>query len=143
MNTDMQFVERMPRTDEYTALRDSAGWYHVDNKYVEAGLRNSLYGVCTFQGDALIGMGRIVGDGGIYFYIQDVIVLPRFQKKGIGMKIMSYIMDFINTNAPQGAFIGLMAAKRKEGFYRKFGFRSRPAEGPGMFMVLDRTEGEE
>lgn len=136
MNTDMQFVERIPTTNEYTVLRNSAGWHPVESEYIKTGLENSLYAVCVFQGKTLIGMGRIVGDGGIYYYVQDLIVLPEFQKKGIGIRIMNSLMKFIYRSAPSGAFVGLMAAKGKKGFYQKFGFEQRPAEGPGMFMVM-------
>lgn len=139
MNTDIELVECVPTIDEYSALRDSAGWYPVESGYVERGLRNSLYSICAFKGNSLVGMGRVVGDGGIYYYVQDIIVLPEFQGKGIGMKIMNSVLRYIYSNSSPGAFIGLMAADGKEGFYQKFGFRRRPAEGPGMFMVMDGT----
>ncbi len=76
-----------------------------------------------------------MGDGGIYFYIQDVIVLPEFQKKGPGKRIMDALMGYISSHAKSKAFIGLMAAKGVSKFYEKYGFAERPADRPGIFRV--------
>ncbi len=78
-----------------------------------------------------------MGDGGIYFYIQDVIVLPEFQGQGVGKRIMDSLMEYLEENANSRAFIGLMAAKGTAGFYMRFGFNERPSEGPGMFMIME------
>ena len=81
-------------------------------------------------------MARIIGDQGMYFYIQDVIVLPKYQKQNVGFELMKKIMTYIEKNKKENMFIGLMAAKGKEGFYKKFGFVERPSEkyGPGMCL---------
>jgi ribosomal protein S18 acetylase RimI-like enzyme len=41
-------------------------------------------------------MVRVIGDSGLYFYIQDVIVLPQYQKRGIGMLLMKKVMNFLD-----------------------------------------------
>jgi GNAT superfamily N-acetyltransferase len=82
-----------------------------------------------------IGIGRIIGDSGLYYYIQDIMVDPVYQSKGIGRKIMSILMEYVEQNAKPGAFIALMAAKGLETYYKKFGFQPRPAEGPGMYYI--------
>ncbi len=58
-------------------------------------------------------MGRVVGDGAVYFYIQDIVVHPEHQGKGIGENIMSALMTYLQENAPDKAFIGLFASKGK------------------------------
>lgn len=78
-------------------------------------------------------MGRVIGDG-LYYYIQDLIVHPAHQSKGIGRKTMGMLMQYINSTAPKGSFIGLMAAKGLEKFYLEFGFQKRPDDAPGMFF---------
>jgi hypothetical protein len=48
---------------------------------------------------------------------------------------MRMLLNYINTTAKHGAFVGLMAAKGLEEYYQEFGFRTRPKEGPGMYYV--------
>ncbi|WP_394325988.1 GNAT family N-acetyltransferase, partial [Methanosarcina horonobensis] len=42
----------------------------------------------------IIDFGRVIGDRGIYLYIQDIIVLPEFQGHGIGKHIMCAVMNY-------------------------------------------------
>lgn len=79
-----------------------------------------------------------MGDGGIYFYVQDVIVHPDHQGKGVGRSIMNAIMHYLRSMAEEGSYIGLMAAKNVEGFYELYGFRRRPGNRPGMYMLIER-----
>lgn len=128
-------VERVPGLEDYQRLRKAVGWYVVADDATAAGLKNSLYSVCVLSHDRVIGCGRIVGDAGIYYYIQDIIVLPEFHGKGIGRMIMDAVMGHLKKNASPNAFIGLMAAKDVAGFYTKYGFAPRPEDRPGMFLV--------
>jgi ribosomal protein S18 acetylase RimI-like enzyme len=135
-------VERNPTLEEYQKLCRVVGWGEgdIEPKAIETGLQNSLFSVCVILGDKVIGFGRIIGDGGIYFYIQGIIVSPEFQRKGIGGRIMGAIMEYLTVHAPDGAFIGLMAAKGVSKFYKVYGFKKRPSDAPGMFRVLRKTE---
>lgn len=128
-------IERVPDVIDYQRLRQAVGWYVVADDATAAGLNNSLYSVCVLNQDRVIGYGRIVGDAGIYYYIQDIIVLPEFHGKGIGRMIMDAVMLYLQRHASPNAFIGLMAAKGVAGFYVKYGFAPRPEDRPGMFLV--------
>ena len=79
-------------------------------------------------------MGRVVGDGFLYFYVQDVIVASSHQGKGAGLMIMEEIMSYLDRAAPlkSGAFVGLMAAEGLDVFYSKFGFEIFPKQIPVM-----------
>jgi ribosomal protein S18 acetylase RimI-like enzyme len=136
MNQGFVLVERNPTLEEYQGLRRAAGWLDVETEAIETGLQNSLFSVCVILKNKVIGCGRVIGDGGIYFYIQDVIVLPEFQGKGIGRRIMDAIMEYLKSHARNGAFIGLMAAKGVSKFYERYGFKRRASDAPGMFLVL-------
>ena len=129
------FVERSPTVEEYKRLRDAVEWWDIDDETTAIGLRNSLFSLCVIYKDEVIGCGRVIGDGGIYFYIQDVIVLPEFQGKGIGERIMDAIMGYLKAHARPGVFVGLMAAKGVSKFYERYGFIERPADAPGMFKI--------
>jgi len=100
-------------------------------------LQNSLFSVVAVEDDKVVGFGRIVGDGGLYYYIQDVMVHPEFQGKGLGRSLMKALMDYIRTHARAGAFVGLMAAKGLESYYEAFGFRARDKDAPGMVRVIE------
>jgi len=126
---------RTPTPQEYAQLREAVHWSKLDLKAIEQGLQNSIFSVCATYEQKVIGCGRVIGDGGIYFYIQDIIVIPDFQKRGIGKFIMNEIMKYLNKNAAENAFIGLMSAKGVMGFYEKYGFEERPSSRPGMFRT--------
>jgi len=128
-------VVRSPTAGEYQKLREAVEWENVDIKATEIGLHNSLFSVCVIFENKVIGCGRVIGDGSIYFYIQDVIVLPEFQGKGIGKNIMDAIVDYLKACAPPNAFVGLMAAKGVSRFYEQYGFKVRPSDAPGMFRI--------
>lgn len=49
---------------------------------IEIGLYNSLFSVCVIFEDGIVECGRVIGDGGIYFYVQAVIVLLDFRRAG-------------------------------------------------------------
>ena len=108
---------------------------------IQAGLSNALFSVVLTHEGRTVGCGRIVGDGGLYFYLQDVIVAPEHQGLGLGAKIVSAAMEYLERTCRPGAFVGLMAADDVEGFYERYGFRRRPDRQPGMYLVWGRAEG--
>ena len=140
MEEGFTLVQRNITAREYKVLRGSTGWDPIDPVSAEKGLNNSLFSVCVMHKGKAIGMGRVVGDGAVYFYIQDVIVLPEYQGQGWGDQLMKVIMNWIKEHAPENAFIGLMAAVGVKDFYQKWGFDERPAERPGMYMTISRQE---
>lgn len=129
-----------PTPIEYNEIRNTTDWDKLDLVTIEKGLKKSLFSVCLYELDKLIGVGRIVGDGSIYFYIQDIIVIPEYQGKGFGKIIMNEVMRYLDDNANHNSFIGLMAAEGVEKFYHKFGFRTRSTSKPGMYSVCKNTK---
>jgi GNAT superfamily N-acetyltransferase len=130
-----RLVERAPTVDEYRRLRDSAGWGAMTEEALAAGLPRGLFACVVLHEDAVVACGRVVGDGGMYFYVQDVIVLPEHQGRGLGDLVMGAVMGYLAGAARSGSFVGLMAASGVERFYARFGFRRRPDDRPGMFRV--------
>ena len=135
---DYRIELRNPTPIEYDQIRATTDWVKLDSETIEKGLENSLFSVCLYDTEKLIGLGRIVGDGSIYFYIQDIIVVPEYQGKGLGKIIMNELMRYIDDNANHNSFIALMAAEGVEKFYHKFGFKSRPASKPGMNFIYKK-----
>lgn len=134
MSITYELIEKIPTVEEYQYLRNAVGWSKVNDAAVDISLKNSLYSVCLYYNNQIIGMGRIIGDTGIYYYIQDVMVLPHFQRKGLGKKIMNLIIKYLIENVDSTAFIGLMAAKGFWKFYENYGFQKRASDAPGMFV---------
>lgn len=133
---DYSIVERPPTVKEYQALRVAVGWGEADEIAIGKSIDNSLYWVSLRKQEAVIGCGRVVGDGGLCFYLQDLIVLPAYRGQGLGHRLMEKLMEYVQANARQGGFVGLMAAKGVEEFYVKYGFMKRPTPkyGPGMIL---------
>jgi len=123
-----------PKPNEYTDLRSKVNWDEADLETVETSLNNSLFHVSIRLHGALIAMGRVIGDGAMFFYIQDMIVDPEFQGQGLGSNIMENIENYLSTTAVKGATIGLLAAKGKEKFYARFGYIERTGEPLGKGM---------
>lgn len=138
MKQEYSIVERVPTVEEYQRLRVGVGWIEVDNEAAQASIRNSLYWICVLDGEKVVGCGRVIGDGGVCFYVQDILVLPEYQGKHLGHRIMLKIMAYIEAHVRKGSFVGLMAAAGKEDFYLRYGFIKRPAPGygPGMFRFF-------
>ncbi|BCB03955.1 hypothetical protein KH172YL63_20880 [Bacillus sp. KH172YL63] len=89
MNEPIVMKDASPTLEEYIYLCSSVGWTDYMNFHAaEQSLRQSLFSAIVKVDQLIIGMGRIVGDGAIYFYIQDIIVHPDFQGRGIGREIM-------------------------------------------------------
>jgi ribosomal protein S18 acetylase RimI-like enzyme len=129
---------RIPTPAEYALLRKAVDWPVPDEQLIREGLSRSLYSICIFDNDHIIGMGRVIGDNAIYFHIQDVIVSPDYQGKHIGTSIMKELLTYIEGHSGTHSNIGLMCSQGREPFYRKFGFIERPNNrlGAGMISII-------
>ena len=137
MTLAADIADRLPTLDEYLALCEGVGWSkYVNRETARVALSNSLCAVVAEQDSRCVGMGRIVGDGALFFYIQDVVVEPSLQGQGLGQKLMIRLMQWLDDNAPDRAFVGLFSAKGKTPFYERYGFSAAAIEGPGMYQYL-------
>lgn len=134
----IKYVERFPTPDEYNMLTDSVGWGTREEHIIEEALKNTLYSLCVYDDDKLIGYGRLLGDKTIFLYIHSVMVIPEYQGKGIGRGIVTNLLkkvdEYKKVNPKIRTYLG--AAKGKEGFYEKFGFETRPNKDVGAGMIL-------
>lgn len=128
-------IKRQATLEEFLDMRRSVGWKIPKTQAVLKGLENSFFSVCAEKDGLIVGYGRVTGDGWLSVYIQDIMVKPEFQRSGVGLSVVSAIIEHLNENCPEGMLIGLMAAKGKEKFYEKFGFIQRPNDDMGCGMV--------
>lgn len=126
---------------EYRDLRVSVGWSALSERQAAAVVQNSSYFIAARAEGRIVGMARLVSDGGYVAYIADVVVRPDFQGKGIGKAMMTMILRHIRESAMPGERIlaCLMAAKDREPFYEGLGFSVRPNGqlGAGMSLWID------
>ena len=127
--------------DEYNNLRRSIGWDLKDVNTVELAIKNSTIVKKAICDDKVIGMSRVIGDG-IYYLIVDVVVNPKYQKKGIGKKLMTEIINEIENRTPKGqsCSITLMSMNGKEKFYEMCGFKKIPFGHTGYGMIKKITK---
>jgi len=135
LNSDKYSIElQSPAVDEFLSLRANVGWGDLDVNMAVTSLNNSLFHVIVREKSHLVGMARVVGDGAMYFYIQDVIVDPSYQNLGIGSILMEKIENYLSNTAKKGSTIGLLCAKGREGFYARYGYIVRPNNSLGNCM---------
>ena len=127
----------IPDVRTYIDIRLAAGLSRKSEEAAAVGLKNSLFGVVVYSSETPIGIGRVIGDGGCFFEVVDIAVLPEHQKKGVGDSIMSSLMNYIHENAPSTAYVSLMADHHTPHFYERYGFKiSEMPKSAGMFLRI-------
>ena len=124
----------IPAIATYQHLRVAAGMSAKSTVAAAKGLPNSLFAVQILHGDEVVGMGRIIGDGGCFFQVTDIAVLPAHQGKGLGKRILGEIMQFIETQVPQSAYVSLIADGQAQDLYAQFGFKHTAPASVGMAL---------
>ena len=108
--------------DEILSLYVDASWTNYTNNLdmLANAYKNSLIILGAYDGNRLIGVIRAVGDGYSIVYIQDIIVLNSYQRKGIGTKLLNSILEKYN-NVYQKVLLTDDQSKTIN-FYKSFGF---------------------
>jgi GNAT superfamily N-acetyltransferase len=133
-----QIEEQAPALEDYLRLRLAAGLSGKTVEQARAGLPNTWFGVTLLHEGRAIGMGRIIGDGGTAFQIVDIALEPEHHGKGLGKAIMSALIDHLRANAPEGAYVSLIADGDARHLYAKYGFNPVMPASIGMAMTLAR-----
>ena len=95
-------------------------------------LRHTDVALCAWDGDQLVGFGRVLTDYVYRATIWDVIVDKSYQKQGIGTDIVQRIL-----NHPRLKKVELFwLCTRRPGFYEKLGFSAKEQTG----MVWTRSK---
>lgn len=104
-------------------LYGQVGWTNytkVPTRLVE-GIANSLYCIGAFDGDRLVGLCRLVGDGVTIMFVQDILVLPAYQRQGIGKALLEKSLERF-ANCYQIHLLTDNSPKTRQ-FYESIGFR--------------------
>jgi len=132
--------ENIKNVEEFNLLYDDVGWGAYDDNITQKALDNTFYSVSAYDGNKIVGYGRIIGDTICFLYIQDIMVKPEYQGNKIGTMIMNKLLEKINEikqeNPDLRVYLG--ASKNKEEFYEKFGFIKRIDADLGYGMILNK-----
>jgi GNAT superfamily N-acetyltransferase len=129
-------IAEVPSSEDYRRLRISAGM-SPKSEAAAAGLPNSLFGVVVRHEGRVVGMGRLIGDGGLFFQVVDIAVAPAHQGRGLGKAIVGAIVAHVRRTAPASAYVSLIADGEAHRLYAQFGFEPTAPRAIGMaFTVL-------
>ena len=119
-------------------LYQTVGWTNYTNqpRMLERALSHSLALYVACDGEKIVGLVRLVGDGFSSIFVQDLIVLPTYQRQGIGSNLMKEALADYND-----AYQVQLATEQTEknlGFYRSLGFETLSTYDCTGMIWLDR-----
>ncbi len=121
---EIRFVKSWPE-DDIVKLYKVGGWWK--DSYDKSGIKKLIKGSFCFavvidkKTKKTIGMGRVLSDGVSDGYIQDLVILPEYRKKGVGKKLTKSLIDYCKSKGI--TWIALISEPNQENFYKKIGFK--------------------
>jgi len=84
--------------NEVLPLYQSVGWTNYTKKPVllKEAYKHSLKIYAAYMNEQLVGIIRVVGDGFSVVFVQDLLVYPEYQGKGIGTALLKRILEEYN-----------------------------------------------
>ena len=116
--------QEIVKLEDVLHLYQAVGWTNYTNQplMLEQALSHSLVIYLALDGDAVVGLIRLVGDGFSSVFVQDLIVLPSYQRQGIGSSLMKEALeDFKEAYQVQ---LATEQTEKNVGFYRSMGFET-------------------
>ena len=116
--------QEIVKLEDVLHLYQAVGWTNYTNQpqMLEQALSHSLVIYLALDGDAVVGLIRLVGDGFSSVLVQDLIVLPIYQRQGIGSLLMKEALkDYKDAYQVQ---LVTEQTEKNVGFYRSLGFEA-------------------
>ena len=132
--------ERSVSIDDILHLYQAVSWTNYTNQpqMLEQALSHSLAIYLALDGDAVVGLVRLVGDGFSSVFVQDLIVLPSYQRQGIGSDLMKEALgDFKDAYQIQ---LATEQTEKNLGFYRSLGFETLSTYDCTGMIWVDRKK---
>jgi ribosomal protein S18 acetylase RimI-like enzyme len=136
MADDYALTAETPEAEDYLRLRAAAGLTPKTPEGAAAGLPNTVFAVVVRRDGEVVGMGRVIGDGGLFFQIVDIAVLPEHQGQGLGKAIVKALVEHLRATAPKGAYVSLIADGEAHRLYSQYGFELTAPRSVGMAFVI-------
>ncbi|MGY8626693.1 GNAT family N-acetyltransferase [Chromobacterium violaceum] len=131
---DYALIEAAPDIDTYRRLRAESGLSPKTEEAARRGLAGTLFAVQLRHAGETVGMGRLIGDGGSFYQVVDIAVLPAHQGRGLGKRIMAAIRGHIDRELPVSAYVSLIADGDAKHLYAQFGFEPTAPRSEGMAL---------
>ena len=116
--------QEIVKLEDVFYLYQAVGWTNYTNQpqMLERALSHSLAIYLALDGDTVVGLIRLVGDGFSSVFVQDLIVLPSYQRQGIGSALMKEALeDYKEVYQVQ---LATEQTEKNVGFYRSMGFET-------------------
>ena len=116
--------QEVVKLDDVLHLYQAVGWTNYTNQpqMLEQALSHSLAIYLALDGEAIVGLVRLVGNGFSSIFVQDLIVLPSYQRQGIGSNLMKEALaDYKDVYQIQ---LATEQTEKTLGFYRSLGFET-------------------
>ena len=117
-------------------LYQAVGWTNYTNQpqMLAQALSHSLAIYLARDGEKIVGLVRLIGDGFSSVFVQDLIVLPSYQRQGIGSTLMKQALaDYKDAYQVQ---LATDESEKTLGFYRSLGFETLSSfQCTGMILV--------
>lgn len=122
--------------EEILQLYTSAGWtaYTDHPEVLQKGFENSMLTLAAYEDEKLLGIIRTVGDGHTIVFVQDILVFPEHQRKGVGSALLQAILD--RYSHVRQIELATDNTEKTIAFYRSMGFRQMSELGCCGFMRI-------
>ena len=127
----MQYIEK-----EILPLYASVGWtaYTDHPEQLRKGFENSMLTLAAYEDEQLLGIIRTVGDGHTIVFVQDILVFPEYQRKGVGSALLQAILD--RYSHVRQIELATDNTPKTIAFYKSMGFRELSEIGCCGFMKV-------
>lgn len=121
---------------EILRLYASVGWtaYTDHPEVLRQGFDNSTLTLAAYKDDQLLGIIRTVGDGHTIVFVQDILVYPEHQRKGIGTALLQAILD--RYHYVRQIVLATDNTEKTIAFYKSMGFKDMSEIGCCGFMKV-------
>ena len=132
--------QQLVALDDVLHLYQAVGWTNYTNQpqMLAQALSHSLATYLARDGEKIVGLARLVGDGFSSVFVQDLIVLPTYQRQGIGSDLMKEALgDYKDAYQVQ---LATEQTEKTLGFYRSLGFETLSTYDCTGMIWVDRKK---
>jgi len=136
----VEIVYRSPTVEEVAAVTAAVGFRAHPPEAIRIGLANTWCAVCAVADGNVVGLGRIVGDGALHFYVTGIMVVPSHQRRGVGSAVVEALLAKVRQVPYANVLVEALPLPGLPPFYARFGFVASRQHAPGMHLWLNGSD---